>query len=459
VEQTVEIKHKYITKPSRSGLKYHLKTFGCQMNEHDSERIAGLFEQDGMVRATDEDTADVLFVNTCTIRENADDKLYGTLGQLKQWKLKKENRKLLVGGCAAQKDKSLVRDKAPWVDVVLGTHNLTNVINLLNQSEDWGPVTEIIDEIDEMPTEAPSIRESEFSAWLTIQIGCNNSCTFCIVPSVRGAEISRRPSDIINEAKSMIDSGVKEITLLGQNVNSYGRDLRIDNKARPYFAQLLYKLNELDGLERIRFTSPHPKDFKKETLEAVNDLEKVCKQVHVPLQSGSSKVLSKMQRGYTKEKFLEKIELVKNTVDNVSLTSDVIVGFPGETEDDFLDTLEVLMTSEFDSIFMFQFSPRPGTRAYDMKEDFIEKDIITDRFNRLKEMQTDISHKRFKRFIGTKQKVLVEKTSKKNSEIFTGKIDGGHITHLDKRNLAIGDYINVEIKEATPFYLKAESIN
>jgi len=412
-----------------------------------------------MVRATDEDTADVLFVNTCTIRENADDKLYGTLGQLKQWKLKKENRKLLVGGCAAQKDKSLVRDKAPWVDVVLGTHNLTNVINLLNQSEDWGPVTEIIDEIDEMPTEAPSIRESEFSAWLTIQIGCNNSCTFCIVPSVRGAEISRRPSDIINEAKSMIDSGVKEITLLGQNVNSYGRDLRIDNKARPYFAQLLYKLNELDGLERIRFTSPHPKDFKKETLVAVNDLEKVCKQVHVPLQSGSSKVLSKMQRGYTKEKFLEKIELVKNTVDNVSLTSDVIVGFPGETEDDFIDTLEVLMTSEFDSIFMFQFSPRPGTRAYDMKEDFIEKDIITDRFNRLKEIQTDISHKRFKRFIGTKQKVLVEKTSKKNSEIFTGKIDGGHITHLDKRNLAIGDYINVEIKEATPFYLKAESIN
>ena len=459
MEQTVEIKHKYITKPSRSGLKYHLKTFGCQMNEHDSERIAGLFEQDGMVRATDEDTADVLFVNTCTIRENADDKLYGTLGQLKQWKLKKENRKLLVGGCAAQKDKSLVRDKAPWVDVVLGTHNLTNVINLLNQSEDWGPVTEIVDEIDEMPTEAPSIRESEFSAWLTIQIGCNNSCTFCIVPSVRGAEISRRPSDIINEAKSMIDSGVKEITLLGQNVNSYGRDLRIDNKARPYFAQLLYKLNELDGLERIRFTSPHPKDFKKETLEAVNDLEKVCKQVHVPLQSGSSKVLSKMQRGYTKEKFLEKIELVKNTVDNVSLTSDVIVGFPGETEDDFLDTLEVLTTSEFDSIFMFQFSPRPGTRAYDMKEEFIEKDIITDRFNRLKEMQTDISHKRFIRFIGTKQKVLVEKTSKKNSEIFTGKIDGGHITHLDKRNLAIGDYINVEIKEATPFYLKAESIN
>jgi len=459
VEQTVEIKHKYITKPSRSGLKYHLKTFGCQMNEHDSERIAGLFEQDGMVRAADEDTADVLFVNTCTIRENADDKLYGTLGQLKQWKLKKENRKLLVGGCAAQKDKSLVRDKAPWVDVVLGTHNLTNVINLLNQSEDWGPVTEIIDEIDEMPTEAPSIRESDFSAWLTIQIGCNNSCTFCIVPSVRGAEISRRPSDIINEAKSMIDSGVKEITLLGQNVNSYGRDLRIDNKARPYFAQLLYKLNELDGLERIRFTSPHPKDFKKETLEAVNDLEKVCKQVHVPLQSGSSKVLSKMQRGYTKEKFLERIELVKNTVDNVSLTSDVIVGFPGETEDDFIDTLEVLMTSEFDSIFMFQFSPRPGTRAYDMKEDFIEKDIITDRFNRLKEMQTDISHKRFKRFIGTKQKVLVEKTSKKNSVIFTGKIDGGHITHLDKGNLAIGDYINVKIKEATPFYLKAERIN
>ena len=236
------------------------------MNEHDSERIAGLFEYDGMIKALSEDEADILFVNTCTIRENADDKLYGTLGHLKKWKGEKLNRKLLVGGCAAQKDKELVRKRAPWVDVVIGTHNLTNIVNLLNQSEDWGPVTEVIDEIQSLPTDAPSIRESEVSAWLTIQIGCNNSCTFCIVPSVRGPEISRRPSDIVNEATAMVESGVKEITLLGQNVNSYGRDLRINGAARPYFTELLNELNEIDDLKRIRFTSPHPKDFKEDTL-------------------------------------------------------------------------------------------------------------------------------------------------------------------------------------------------
>ena len=234
------IKSKIQINPSRVGKKYFVKTFGCQMNEHDSERISGMFELDGMSKAKSEEYADVLFVNTCTIRENADDKLYGTLGQLKQWKSQKDNRKLLVGGCAAQKDKELVREKAPWVDVVIGTHNLTNVVDLLNRSEDWGPLTEIIDEIETLPTEAPSIRESEYSAWVTIQIGCNNSCTFCIVPSVRGQEISRRPSDIVNEAKKLVDEGVKEITLLGQNVNSYGRDLKIDGKARPFFIVYFY---------------------------------------------------------------------------------------------------------------------------------------------------------------------------------------------------------------------------
>ena len=220
MKSTVELTKTIKAKPSRNGLNYFVKTFGCQMNEHDSERIAGLFEYDGMQKALSVDEADVLFVNTCTIRENADDKLYGTLGQLKKWKGERPKRKLLVGGCAAQKDKELVRQRAPWVDVVIGTHNLTNIVNLLNQTEDWGPITEVIDEIQSLPTDAPSIRESEVSAWLTIQIGCNNSCTFCIVPSVRGPEISRRPSDIVNEAKAMVDSGVKEVTLLGQNVNS-----------------------------------------------------------------------------------------------------------------------------------------------------------------------------------------------------------------------------------------------
>ena len=456
MNQTVEIKSKITLNPSRVGKKYYVKTFGCQMNEHDSEKIAGMFELDGMTKANSEDNADVLFINTCTIRENADDKLYGTLGQLKQWKNKQSDRKLLVGGCAAQKDKTLVRDRAPWVDVVIGTHNLTNIINLLNQSEDWGPLTEVVDQIEEMPTDAPSIRESEHSAWLTIQIGCNNSCTFCIVPSVRGPEISRRPSDIINEAKQLVESGIKEITLLGQNVNSYGRDLKIENKRTPYFAKLLTQLNEIDGLSRIRFTSPHPKDFKEETIYAVKELDKVCNQIHVPLQSGSSKLLSKMHRGYNKERFIQKIDMIKSIVPDVSLTTDIIVGFPGETDEDFSDTMDIVNYAEFDSIYMFQYSPRPGTAAYDMSEDYIDQEIITERFQYLKQVQTDISERRLKRFIGTTQSIFVEKISKKNDQIFTGKIDSGQITHIDKAGVSIGDIVDVNIVDSTPFYLKAE---
>ena len=458
MEQTVVIKPKLTFTPSRVGKKYFVKTFGCQMNEHDSEKIAGMFELDGMTKASEEDSADIMFINTCTIRENADDRLYGTLGHLKKWKDEGIDRRLLVGGCAAQKDKDLVRERAPWVDVVIGTHNLTNIINLLNQSEDWGPITEIIDEIEDLPTDAPSIRESEHSAWLTIQIGCNNSCTFCIVPSVRGPEISRRPSDIINEAQELVESGIKEITLLGQNVNSYGRDLKIDNKSRPYFAQLLYKLNEIEGLERIRFTSPHPKDFKEETLIAVRDLDKVCNQIHVPLQSGSSKVLSKMHRGYSKERYLEKIDLIRSINKDVSLTSDIIVGFPSETDKDFEDTLEVVSYSKFDSVYMFKFSPRPGTPAFDMVDKFVEKKVIDERFNKLKEIQTEISTERYSRFVGTHQKILIENQSKKDQSVLSGKIDSGQITHIKETGINFGDLVDVKIYDSTPFYLKAKLI-
>ena len=455
MKTTVELSKTLKAKPSRSGLNYYVKTFGCQMNEHDSERIAGLFEYDGMIKALSEDEADILFVNTCTIRENADDKLYGTLGHLKKWKGEKLNRKLLVGGCAAQKDKELVRKRAPWVDVVIGTHNLTNIVNLLNQSEDWGPVTEVIDEIESLPTDAPSIRESEVSAWLTIQIGCNNSCTFCIVPSVRGPEISRRPSDIVNEATAMVESGVKEITLLGQNVNSYGRDLRINGAARPYFTELLNELNEIDDLKRIRFTSPHPKDFKEDTLKAVDRLNKVTNQIHMPLQSGSNKILRKMQRGYTQEKYLEKVNLAKKTITNVSLTTDIIVGFPGETDEDFLETLNVINEGQFDSVYMFKFSPRPGTKANSMQDEYVSKSKIDSRFMELKKIQTDISHSRLQRFVGTHQHVLIEKYSKKTNDFLTGKIDGGQTTHIKAENVSIGDFVEVEIVDATPFALTA----
>ena len=458
MKTTLEINRTKSIKPSRNGLKYFVKTFGCQMNEHDSERIAGLFEQDGMIKANSIDDSDILFVNTCTIRENADDKLYGTLGQLKVWKNNNLNRKLLVGGCAAQKDKELVRNRAPWVDVVIGTHNLTDVVHLLNQSEDWGPITEVTDSIETLPTEAPSIRESEVSALVTIQIGCNNSCTFCIVPSVRGPEISRRPSDILNEVTNLVESGVKEITLLGQNVNSYGRDLKINGKSKPYFSELLHILNDVKDLKRIRFTSPHPKDFKEITLNAVNNLEKVTNQIHIPLQSGSNRILRKMQRGYNQQKFLDKVDLAISSIKDVSLTTDVIVGFPGETEEDFEETLSVLRYSKFDAVYMFQFSPRPGTKANEYKDEFIKKDVIRERFMRLKEIQTQISHDRYKRFIGTKQRLLVENYSKKTNEFMSGKIDGGQTTHIASKDIKIGDYVNVLITEASPFALKSELI-
>ncbi len=458
MKTTLEINRTKSIKPSRNGLKYFVKTFGCQMNEHDSERIAGLFEQDGMIKANSIDDSDILFVNTCTIRENADDKLYGTLGQLKVWKNNNLNRKLLVGGCAAQKDKELVRNRAPWVDVVIGTHNLTDVVHLLNQSEDWGPITEVTDSIETLPTEAPSIRESEISALVTIQIGCDNSCTFCIVPSVRGPEISRRPSDILNEVTNLVESGVKEITLLGQNVNSYGRDLKINGKSKPYFSELLHILNDVNDLKRIRFTSPHPKDFKEKTLNAVNTLEKVTNQIHIPLQSGSNRILRKMQRGYNQQKFLEKVDLAISSIKDVSLTTDVIVGFPGETEEDFEETLSVLRYSKFDAVYMFQFSPRPGTKANEYKDEFIKKDVIRERFMRLKDIQTQISHDRYKRFIGTKQRLLVENYSKKTNEFMTGKIDGGQTTHIASKDIKIGDYVNVMITEASPFALKSELI-
>ena len=455
MKTAVHLENKIRPKPSRNGLKYHIKTFGCQMNEHDSEKIAGIFNNDGMSKSEDLENADVLFVNTCTIRENADDKLYGTLGHLKKWKSLSPNRRLLVGGCAAQKDKELVRERAPWVDVVIGTHNTSEIINLLNQMEDWGPITEITEESKDIETEIAAVRESSVSAFVTIQIGCNNSCTFCIVPSVRGVEISRRPSDIINEIKSLAYDGVKEITLLGQNVNSYGRDLMIDDKRKPYFTELLYKIHEIDGIQRIRFTSPHPKDFKIETLEAVAELPKVANQIHIPLQSGSDKILSAMHRGYNQKRFLEKIDLIKSLIPNVSISSDIIVGFPGEDHEDFNQTMEVVNYSEFDLIYMFKFSPRPGTVASDYVHDFVSKEDIDNRFMRLKDRQTEISGERYKRFENTYQTMLVDKVSKKDTKILTGRIEGGHIVHLESSSENIGRLLNVKIHDSTPFFLKA----
>ncbi len=438
--------------PTRAGRTYFLRTFGCQMNEHDSERVAGLFEADGMVRAERLEEADVVFVNTCTIRENADNRMYGNLGMLKRLKQERSGRLLVVGGCAAQKDRELVRERAPWVDVVLGTHNLHRVIHLMDQAEEWGPVTEIVDSLAAMPSDLPVRRESPFSAWVTIQIGCNNTCTFCIVPAVRGPEISRRPGDIIGEIEQLASEGVIEVTLLGQNVDTYGRDLAIDGRRRPIFGRLLARVGEVDGIKRIRFTSPHPNDFRPEVAEAMASTEAVCEQLHFPLQSGSNRILAAMHRGYTSAKFLKRLEMARHVIPDLAVSTDVIVGFPGETEEDFRSTLEVMEQARFDQAFMFLFSQRPGTRAAAMTDRFVPLEVARERFRRLVELQTAISAEQNQRHVGQRMEVMVEGPSKKDPRVATTRTRGNKIAHV-AGTFEAGSLMELVIERAMTHYL------
>lgn len=439
--------------PSREGRTYFLRTFGCQMNEHDSERVAGLFEGDGMVRAASQEEADVLFVNTCTIRENADNKLYGTLGHLKSLKDEREGRLLVVGGCAAQKDRDLVRRKAPWVDVVLGTHNVDRVLDLLDHAEAWGPVTEILDEPGEtMAADLPSRRDVAHSAWVTIQTGCNNTCTFCIVPSVRGGEISRRPGDVIREVERLVTDGVTEVTLLGQNVNTYGRDLAIDGRRRPIFADLLRRVGEVEGIRRIRFTSPHPADMKEDVAAAISETDAVCEQLHFPLQSGSRSVLARMHRGYTPERYVERLAMLRAAIPGLTVSTDIIVGFPGETDEDFESTLDVVRAARFDSAFMFVFSPRPGTAAAEMEDEFVPDAAVQERFQRLLALQSQIGLEKNREMIGDTFEVLSEGPSKKDPGMTTTRTRGGKLVHVDGV-LAEGTFAHAEIIDAAKFHL------
>ncbi len=418
-------------RPTRAGRTYFLRTFGCQMNEHDSERVAGLFEADGMVKARTIDEADVVFVNTCTIRENADNRLYGNLGMLKRFKEAREGRMLVVGGCAAQKDRELVRKRAPWVDVVLGTHNLDRVVHLMDQAEEWGPVTEVIDSLSAMPSDLPSRRESAHAAWVTVQIGCNNTCTFCIVPAVRGPEVSRRPGDIIREVEQLAAEGVIEVTLLGQNVDTYGRDLAIGGRRRPIFGELLRRVGRVEGIRRVRFTSPHPNDFRPEVAEAMAETEAVCEQLHFPLQSGSNRILAAMHRGYTSDKFLRRLAMAREAMPDLTVSTDVIVGFPGETEEDFQKTLEVMEKARFDQAYMFLFSPRPGTRAAAMTDRFVPEEAAKERFGRLVELQRRIGAEQNRRHLGQRMEVLVEGPSKKNPLVAAARTRGNKMVHVE----------------------------
>jgi tRNA-2-methylthio-N6-dimethylallyladenosine synthase len=438
--------------PTRLGRRYFIRTFGCQMNEHDSERIAGLFEMDGMTPAGGFESADVVYINTCTIRENADNRMYGNLGQLKAVKDLNPAMMLVVGGCAAQKDRDLVRERAPWVDVVMGTHNLDRVLDLMDHAENWGPITEVVDELQAMPSSLPVKRELEHSAWVTIQVGCNNTCTFCIVPSVRGVEVSRRPGDIVREVERLAADGVVEVTLLGQNVDTYGRDLALNGKRRPIFAELLRRVGEVDGIRRVRFTSPHPNDFREDVAHAMADTDEVCEHLHFPLQSGSDRILRAMHRGYNRKKYTDRLAMAREIIPGLAVSTDIIVGFPGETDDDFAITLEMVEEARFDSAFMFIFSPRPGTAAANLTEQFVPEETIKERFLRLSEMQNRISGERNAEMVGRKVEVLSEGPSRKDAQVATTRTRTGKVVHVAGTHRA-GSFLTVEVGTAHPHHL------
>jgi tRNA-2-methylthio-N6-dimethylallyladenosine synthase len=443
--------------PTRTGQSYHVRTFGCQMNEHDSERIAGLFEADGMTSSDALEDADVVYINTCTIRENADNRMYGNLGQLKAIKDMNPSMTLIVGGCAAQKDRDLVRTRAPWVDVVMGTHNLDRVLDLLDHAEQWGPITEVVDELQAMPSSLPVKRELAHSAWVTIQVGCNNTCTFCIVPSVRGVEVSRRPGDIVREVERLAFDGVVEVTLLGQNVDTYGRDLAIDGKRRPIFGDLLRRVGEVDGIRRVRFTSPHPNDFREDVAVAMAETEAVCEHLHFPLQSGSNDVLRRMHRGYTRAKYLGRLAMARETIAGLAVTTDIIVGFPGETDADFANTMEVVSEARFDSAFMFIFSPRPGTRAAAMTDVFVPDEVIKERFDHLVSVQNQITYERHLESVGNTIEVLSEGPSRKREDVATTRSRTGKLVHVPGRHPS-GEFLDVRIDQARHHHLVGSPI-
>lgn len=439
--------------PTRTGRSFYIRTFGCQMNVHDSERIAGLLESDGMTAVETAGDADVIVLNTCTIRENADQKLFGYLGSLKKVKQERPGLQIVVGGCSAQKERESIRERSPWVDVVFGTHNTHRVVELLDHSEEWGPVTEVWDEtlsIDDIPSTLPASRESEHSAWVTITIGCNNSCTFCIVPIVRGREISRRPGDVIGEIRRLAADGVVEVTLLGQNVNSYGRDLELNGR-KPLFADLLRRVGEVDGIRRVRYTSPHPKDFREDVATAMAETEAVCEQLHLPLQSGSNRILAAMHRGYNTERFLAKLAFARAIIPDLVVSTDIIVGFPGETESDFEATLDIVARAQFDSAFTFQYSPRPGTPAAAYPEQ-VPHDILQNRFDRLVALQNNITYERNRARVGRRLEVLVEGPSKRDANVQSARSRGGRLVHIPGE-FRPGEFLEVEIVKAGKHHL------
>ena len=463
----IKIQEEYIKKVKKinqdKNLKYTILTMGCQLNENDSEKLCGMLEKMGYTKTEKQNDADLALFNTCCVRENAEDKLFGKLGELKRLKEQK-GIIIAIGGCMMQEkhitDK--IKESYPFVDILFGTHTLHKFPeDLYKVIEEKRKLEDILDIDGKIYEGLPIKRDSKIKASVTIMNGCNNFCSYCIVPYVRGRERSRQPRDIIEEVKKLAKEGYKEITLLGQNVNSY---LRVEREKNiPFeeyqgvnsFATLLRAINKIDGIERIRFISPHPKDFTDDVIEAIADCEKVCKLVHLPLQSGNTKVLKEMNRKYTKEQYLNLVEKMKNKIPNLTLSTDIIVGFPGETDEEFEDTLEVVEKVRFEQVYMFIYSRRVGTPG-DKMQNQIPEDIKHKRFDKLKALVESQIEENNKKYIGTTQKILVEGESKNNSNMLSGRTESNKVVIFEGSKELIDKIINIKIISQHMWYLKGE---
>ena len=436
---------------------YQVLTYGCQMNVHDSERLSGLLEDAGYTRTPEDQQADVVVFNTCAVRENADNKLYGNLGHLASVKARTPGMQIAVGGCLAQKDRATITRKAPWVDVVFGTHNIGSLPALLERARvnDEAQV-EILESLEVFPSTLPTRRESAYAAWVSVSVGCNNTCTFCIVPALRGKEKDRRPGEILAEIEALVAEGVSEITLLGQNVNAYG----VEFGDRQAFSKLLRSCGGIDGLERVRFTSPHPAEFTDDVIEAMAETHNVMPSLHMPLQSGSDQVLKNMRRSYRSEKYLGIIDRVRAAMPEAAITTDIIVGFPGETEEDFQATLDVVRQARFSGAFTFQYSKRPGTPAADLP-DQIGPDVVKDRYGRLVDLVNDIAWDENKKLLGTEVELMVaEGEGRKDAAThrLSGRARDNRLVHFatERSDVRPGDVVTTTVTYAAPHHLVAD---
>ena len=456
-EQIIEEQKEYIERVKELNkdktLYYNILTMGCQLNENDSEKLAGMLEEMGYIETSDVENANLYLINTCCVRENAEEKLFGKLGELKNLK-KKNNAIIAIGGCMMQEKhiQEKLRNSYPYVDIIFGTHTLhklpEDMYKILNFPK---KIEDILDIDGEIYEGIPIKRNSNKTASVTIMYGCNNFCSYCIVPYVRGRERSRTPENILKEIKELADEGYKEITLLGQNVNSYkGRE-------NYGFAELLRDVQKIDGIEIIKFISPHPKDFTDDVIRAIKDCNKISRLIHLPLQSGSTEVLKKMNRKYSKEQFLELVGKIKKEIPNVLFSTDIIVGFPGETEEDFQDTLDVVTKVNFEQIFMFIYSRRVGTPG-DKMENQIPEEIKHERFDRLKELFEKQVEENNKKYIGKTEKILVEGLSKTNEDMLTGRTNSNKVVVFEGSKDLIGKVIDVQITSEHKWYLKGKII-